>query len=221
VTGFYLLEEYAETGSFSALLVHLRTDLLVHHFIMILLIPLMMILGHSYIKNYNLREKLRLISLTDELTGLYNRRGFFALAEQQLKIGKRLNREALLLVADMDNLKDINDTLGHKKGDVALIAMSNIFKKTFREADIIARIGGDEFAVITVETRETGIDKLTMRLQENIKEYNSGDSVDFKLSISMGVTRFNPENPFSIEELLSQADKLMYEQKLQKKEVSK
>ena len=177
----------------------------------------MMILGYSYIKNYKLREKLRVMSITDELTGLYNRRGFFALAEQQLKIGKRLNREALLLAADMDNLKDINDTLGHKKGDLALIAMSDIFKKTFREADIIARIGGDEFAVITVETHETGIEKLTMRLQENIKEYNSGDRVDFKLSISLGLTRFNPENPFSIDELLSQADKQMYERKRHKK----
>ena len=107
--------------------------------------------------------------------------------------------------------------MGHKEGDLALIAIANIFKKTFRETDIIARIGGDEFAVITVETHETGIKKLTMRLQANIKEYNSGDSVDFKLSLSLGVTRFNSENPCSVDELLSQADKLMYEKKIQKK----
>ena len=180
----------------------------------------MMILGYLFTKNYNLREKLHIMSLTDELTGIYNRRGFFALAEQQIKIAKRLNREALLLSADMDNLKEINDTLGHKEGDLALIAIVNILKITFRESDIIARIGGDEFAAITVETHEAGIEKLTMRLQENIKEYNSGDSIDFKLSISLGVTRLTPENPCSIDELLSQADKLMYEQKMQKKEVS-
>ena len=111
--------------------------------------------------------------------------------------------------------------MGHKEGDLALIAIVNILKITFRESDIIARIGGDEFAAITVETHEAGIEKLTMRLQENIKEYNSGDSIDFKLSISLGVTRLTPENPCSIDELLSQADKLMYEQKMQKKEVSK
>ena len=106
VTGIYLLEEYIETGSFSNLIVHLSTELPLHHFIMILLIPVMMILGYSFTKNYNLREKLRVMSLTDELTGLYNRRGFFALAEQQLKIAKRQKREALLLSADMDDLKD-------------------------------------------------------------------------------------------------------------------
>lgn len=214
VTGIYLLEEYRETGSFSGLLMHLSTEIPLHHIVMISLIPLMMIIGFLFIKQIALREKMRSMSLTDELTGLYNRRGFFAMAEQQLKIAKRMKKAALLLSADMDNLKEINDTLGHKEGDVALFDIANILRKSFRESDIIARIGGDEFVVLQIEKIDVNANSLTDRLQNNIALYNT--KRNNKLSISAGTIRCEPGCSSSIEELLIEADKLMYRHKKNK-----
>ena len=91
------------------------------------------------------QEDLRTLTLVDEITGLYTRRGFLALVEQKFKIAGRLNRGVLLLLGDLDGLRGINDTLGYEEGDRALIEAANILKETFRESDIIARIGGDEF----------------------------------------------------------------------------
>jgi diguanylate cyclase (GGDEF)-like protein len=217
VTGIYLVEEYRETGSFSGLLMHLSMEIPLHHIVMISLIPLMMIIGYLYIKQIALREKLRSISITDELTGLYNRRGFFAMAEQQLKIAKRMNKATLLLSADMDNLKEINDTLGHKEGDVALIDTANILRKSFRESDIIARIGGDEFVVLQIEKADANANTMTNRLQNNLAIYNTNRNK--KLSISAGTFYCEPEFCYSIEELLIEADKLMYRHKKNKQKL--
>ena len=205
-----------ETGSLSELIVHLSTEMPLHHFVMVSLIPLMMILGFLFTNQINLKEELRLMSITDELTGLYNRRGFFTLAEQQLKIAKRLNRETLLLSADVDNLKKINDTLGHKEGDLALIATANILRESFRQSDIIARIGGDEFAILQIEKHDTDANILTARLQRNSEIHNTKRDLHNKLSISIGTIRFAPEDTCSIEELLIKADKLMYKHKRSK-----
>lgn len=157
-------------------------------------------------------ERVKNISLTDELTGLYNRRGFFFLAQQQLEMAKRINQEALLLFADLDDLKQINDNLGHEKGDMALIGAANVLKDTFRDADIIARIGGDEFAVFALKTPESDADLLTKRLHENTDAYN-GKEKSYRLSLSVGTVLYDPAYPLSIDELLSRADKLMYKQK--------
>jgi diguanylate cyclase (GGDEF)-like protein len=205
-----------ETGSLSELIVHLSTEMPLHHIVMISLIPLMMILGFLFTNQINLKEELRLMSITDELTGLYNRRGFFTLAEQQLKIAKRLNRETLLLSADVDNLKKINDTLGHKEGDLALIATANILRESFRQSDIIARIGGDEFAILQIEKHDTDANILIARLQRNSEIHNTNRDLHNKLSISIGTIRFAPEDTCSIEELLIKADKLMYKHKRSK-----
>jgi diguanylate cyclase (GGDEF)-like protein len=168
-------------------------------------------------ERYRMDEKLYTLSITDELTGLYNRRGFFALAEQQLKMSKRLKRDALLLSADMDNLKEINDTLGHKEGDLALIDTANILRESFRESDIIARIGGDEFVVLQIENIDVDSNMLTNRLQNNLEIHNT--SRNKKLSVSIGIIRCEPECPYSIEELLIEADKLMYKQKRNKQKL--
>ena len=157
-------------------------------------------------------EALLALSLTDELTGLYNRRRFFVLTEQYLKVAIRTKKRLLLLFIDMDNLKWINDHYGHNEGDQALIDLANILKKTFRESDIIARIGGDEFVVLLESTDENGEIVLT-RLHENIKDYNAKRSRRYTLSISVGTAQFDPEYPISIDELLSKADALMYAQK--------
>jgi len=160
-------------------------------------------------------EELLALSLTDELTGLYNRRRFFVLTEQCLKVAVRTKKRPLLLFIDMDDLKWINDHYGHNEGDQALIGVADILKKTFRESDIIARIGGDEFVVLLESTDENSETLLT-RLHENVKDYNVKRS-QHTLSISLGTAQFDPEHPISIDELLSKADALMYAQKRKKR----
>jgi len=157
-------------------------------------------------------KELLALSLTDELTGLYNRRRFFVLTEQYLKVAHRTRKRSLLLYIDIDNLKWINDQFGHHEGDQALINLATILKKTFRESDIIARIGGDEFVVLLESTDEND-EILITHLYENIKDYNAKGFQYHSLSISLGVSEFDPEYPIPIDELLSKADALMYAQK--------
>ncbi|OGP99088.1 MAG: hypothetical protein A2026_19400 [Deltaproteobacteria bacterium RBG_19FT_COMBO_46_12] len=163
-------------------------------------------------------EELLAFSLTDELTGLYNRRRFFILAEQYLKVAIREKKRAFLLFIDMDDLKWINDHYGHNEGDQALIALGSLLKKTFRESDIIARMGGDEFVAL-VESTDEASQILITRLYENIGDYNANVSKDYKLSICVGAAQFDPEYPISIDELLSKSDALMYAQKRRVKEI--
>ena len=158
-------------------------------------------------------EELRALSLTDELTGLFNRRGFFILAEKLQKIAKRQKRGICLLYADLDGLKEINDTWGHQDGNLALVDIANILRTTYRESDVVARVGGDEFVVFPVGTTGDDARIIVARLQENIDAHNAKREKGYKLSMSLGISYFDPENPCSIDELLSRADKLMYEQK--------
>jgi two-component system cell cycle response regulator len=167
-------------------------------------------------RGHEREETLLALSLTDELTGLYNRRRFFVLAEQYLRVAIRAKKRLLLLYIDMDGLKWINDHCGHSDGDKALIDLGSILKKTFRESDIIARIAGDEFVVLLESTDEND-EMLITRLDESIRDYNVKVSRDYKLSISVGTAQFDPEYPISIDELLSKADALMYAQKRGKK----
>ena len=162
-------------------------------------------------------EELRHLSVVDELTGLYNRRGFLILATQQIKIAERLQRGDILLYTDMDNMKWVNDTLGHKEGDRALIDIANILKKTLRASDIVARWGGDEFVGLALGSTEKAGDEVLARLQENLDAHNSRGNRPYKLSISVGLTRYDPKHPSALEELLERGDKLMYEQKQNRK----
>ena len=163
-------------------------------------------------------QELLALSLTDELTGLCNRRRFFILTEQYLKLAVRKKKKWLFLYMDMDDLKWINDHCGHSEGDQALIALSNILKKTFRESDVIARIGGDEFAVL-LEATDEGNEMLITRLHESIRDYNAKVPQGYKLSVSLGVAQFDPEYPISIDKLLSKADALMYVQKRRARDI--
>ena len=172
--------------------------------------------GMIKIFNWESRRKLEEALVTDELTGIYNRRGFLTVAEQQLKMARRLKKGVLLLSADLDDLKDINDTLGHKEGDLALVETAKILKKSFRESDVIGRLGGDEFVVFQIENTETTSEILTARLQKNLELHNEKKDRNYKLSISVGIARCDPDCTYSLDEMLIQADKLMYEQKKQK-----
>ncbi len=164
-----------------------------------------------------MEERLRALSLTDELTGLYNRRGFFALVDQLLKLAKRQKSGLYMLYADLDDLKGINDTLGHQYGDQALQDIANLFRTTYRESDIVARIGGDEFVVIPVGSAGDNIEGISARIQEHVKRHNEEANRKYKLSVSFGLAYYNPQKPCSIDELLLRADRKMYEQKNNKR----
>jgi two-component system cell cycle response regulator len=169
------------------------------------------------IERHRVQMALRSLSLIDDLTNLYNRRGFLTLSEHHLKLSRRTKRGLLLIFIDLDDLKQINDTFGHKEGDMALVETANVLKDTFRSSDIIARLGGDEFVVLALETSHTNVDILSTRLQKNIDIYNARENRPYKLSVSIGTAYYDPESSCSIDELVTRADKLMYEQKIHKK----
>lgn len=164
-----------------------------------------------------MEEEIRSLSITDSLTGLHNRRGFLTLAEQQLKFSDRHKKDMLLFFADIDGLKEINDEMGHEEGDKALIYIAAILKQTLRSSDVIARIGGDEFAILTMETTELFPKAIMERLQNYIDKYNKEGNRRYKISISTGTAHYDPENPCSLNELMSRADKMMCKHKKSKK----
>jgi len=163
-----------------------------------------------------MEEEIIALSITDHLTGLYNRRGFLTLAEQQMKVEERSKKEIALLFTDLDKMKVINDTLGHEKGDQALIEVASILREVFRKSDIIARVGGDEFAVFGIGTTQKDLDILKSRLQQQIDIHNAAENRDYSISLSVGTAFTDHEHPCSIGELMSKADTLMYEQKRRK-----
>jgi diguanylate cyclase (GGDEF)-like protein len=167
------------------------------------------------VKQYMLQSELGNLALRDQLTGLYNRRGFLALGERQLKLGRRSGRVILLFFADVDGLKQINDERGHAEGDLALVRAAQVLEKTFRDSDVIARFGGDEFAVLALEVSGHSESTIRARLEQNLKELNARHS-RYTLSISFGAVRFDPtspRSPTSIEQLMIRADEAMYEEK--------
>ncbi|MGQ0639301.1 MAG: GGDEF domain-containing protein [Gemmatimonadaceae bacterium] len=160
-------------------------------------------------------EELRALSLIDDLTGLNNRRGFLALAQQQIKFARRNKRELVLLFVDMDDFKQINDKFGHQQGDVALQRAGRVLRATFRDSDIIARLGGDEFVVLAADTGTSA--SIVDRLRHQLALRNERDGFPYTLSFSVGAARFDPETPPTIEELLQTADSMLYEQKRQRR----
>jgi len=163
------------------------------------------------------KEEAQRLTLIDDLTGLYNRRGFFTLSEQQWKLADRKNKKLVLLYCDLDNLKTINDNYGHLMGDQALIAVAQLLKSTFRESDIIARMGGDEFAILAIEAEANG-DKMINRLNEKLDELSESEDLHLPISLSSGYAHYDPGQPRSIEEVLGEADSQMYAQKEGKKD---
>lgn len=162
-----------------------------------------------------LEQRLQTMSIRDELTGLYNRRGFFALCEQQLKLASRAGGEHFtLFFADLDDLKWINDTLGHLEGDAAIVAVAQILRDTFRESDIVGRMGGDEFAAFAVGAREAN--SLKSRLRANIDEFNRTSQSNWTLSVTVGVTSCKSAESVTLETMIAQADASMYEEKRQR-----
>jgi len=160
----------------------------------------------------------RAISVIDELTGLYNRRGFLVHAEEQIKNSDRLGKSLLLIFADMDGLKTINDTLGHHTGDLALMETAHVLREAFRETDILGRLGGDEFVALLSCGADVSEDSLRKRFQSTMDSHNSFTERSFILSASIGIAVYDPQTPASAETLLSKADAAMYLQKNQRKD---
>lgn len=173
-------------------------------------------LEHEIQERLKAEADIRQLSLTDDLTGLYNRRGFFWLANQQFKIARRTQMLCCLLFVDLDGLKQINDSLGHEIGDRMIVDTAQILKQTFRDSDIIARLGGDEF-VIFVPICSRNTDEFYPRLQASIDRYNQDHNYLYQLSISIGVTQCALNENVSLEQLIEEADKLMYEHKRAKR----
>ena len=169
------------------------------------------------VERHRLISALRSLSLIDDLTGLYNRRGFSELGEQHLMLARRSGRAVLLVYLDVDNLKTINDTLGHQVGDRALVRVADLLKENFRQSDIIARIGGDEFAVMALEASEDNEEQLLRRLRIRAAEMNRNAEPPHDLSFSVGAARFYGERGTSLEDLLAEVDQAMYRDKWSKK----
>ena len=162
-------------------------------------------------------EALRNLSLTDQLTGLYNYRGFLNLAEHHAKTSRRSHTRSLLIYADMDGLKEINDTLGHRAGSAAISAAAEILRRTFRDCDIIARLGGDEFAVLVPDLQQAPTAKLLERLEQNLRNYNDEGHHEFTVGLSIGAVEIDHEDGLNIEDQMARADEMMYREKRKKK----
>jgi diguanylate cyclase (GGDEF)-like protein len=168
------------------------------------------------VKQSILDRELRSLALTDDLTCLYNRRAFLALATQQVRVMRRKGQGLLLFFADVDNLKEINDSFGHQEGDFALVRTANALEQTFRDSDILARLGGDEFAILALEASSESQEVILRRLDENIQESNR-EEPRYRLSLSVGAARLDPKRFTSLGDLMDQADLAMYQEKRKKK----
>jgi two-component system cell cycle response regulator len=167
------------------------------------------------LKQSLLDRELQSLALTDDLTSLYNRRAFLALATQQVRLMRRKGEGLLLFFADVDGLKEINDTFGHREGDLALIRAADALEQTFRDSDILARLGGDEFAVLALEATCQNQEAILRRLEKSLRKSNADES-RYQLSLSVGVARFDPKHFVSVGELIEQADLAMYQEKKKK-----
>ncbi|MCL4243642.1 MAG: diguanylate cyclase [Candidatus Dadabacteria bacterium] len=165
-----------------------------------------------------MEERLRSLSITDDLTGLYNRRGFLTFADHHIKAAERRKEQSLLILIDLDGLKQINDAFGHNVGDQAIIDAANVIKQTFRNSDVTARVSGDEFVAITSDSDGNGAESIRKRLYENVDAHNAKGMRPYRLSMSMGIASHDPSTNGCLDRLLLKADELMYAEKNKKYE---
>ncbi len=165
------------------------------------------------LKREQAEEALRNQSITDALTGLYNRRGFLVLAEQHRKLAQRKKYPLAVFMMDLDGLKPINDTLGHQEGDRVLTQAGALIKSVFRESDVVARIGGDEFAVVAIENAKATTQQFIDRLEIKLSEFNRLSGQSYALGISIGMAKANPGETWTLEQLMQKADLGLYAMK--------
>lgn len=165
------------------------------------------------IERQGVLRKLQKESTFDDLTGLHNRRGFMSFAKHHIKVANRSKWPMILFYADLDNLKWINDSFGHQEGDQAIATMATMIKEVFRDSDIVARVGGDEFVALALDADLSFVKNILKRLNEKKKAHCQL----YSLSLSVGFACYDPVNPCTIEELMDKADQSMYVNKRTKK----
>jgi diguanylate cyclase (GGDEF)-like protein len=154
-------------------------------------------------------DAIRNLSLLDDLTGLYNRRGFYLLAEQSHKAARRDGTDQFIAYVDADGLKQVNDAKGHHAGDELLKSLAGILKHVFREADVIARLGGDEFCVLGAAHGDTHA--ISQRLSKAIAAFNEqAGALGFRLSASCGISTWAVGTDASVDDIIGEADEAMY-----------
>jgi diguanylate cyclase (GGDEF)-like protein len=154
---------------------------------------------------------LNMLSLTDVLTGLYNRRGFFVQAEHLHKVSRRRRVKSAVIFADIDGLKRVNDELGHDRGDAAIRDAAFVFRQSFRQADVVARLGGDEFVAYTLDDEQPGV--ILERLQAELDAFKLMEERPYVLSLSAGVVQCDPASDQTLSDYLLLADERMYAHK--------
>jgi diguanylate cyclase (GGDEF)-like protein len=175
----------------------------------------------ALVRNYRMLQRIvservgaeaaaRTQALTDELTGLYNRRGFRALAEHQLRIARRSGGDLLLLCLDLDRFKPINDRFGHAEGDRALVEVAALLRATMRETDVVARLGGDEFAVLVVDAGDATEAAILNRLHRALARRNAQPGRAYPLAATVGAARLDEDRGADLDELLASADAALY-----------
>jgi diguanylate cyclase (GGDEF)-like protein len=162
--------------------------------------------------------ELQQLALTDELTGIRNRRGFLLLADHAWRLARRARVRCLLMFIDVDGLKHVNDTQGHSAGDSLLVDAARVLTGVFRETDVIGRVGGDEFAILELIDGVEPIDAGSTRLKARISEFNRLGGKPYQLAMSYGIEELPPSAELSLEMLLSRADAAMYERKRERRQ---
>ncbi|MGH9716759.1 MAG: GGDEF domain-containing protein [Candidatus Acidiferrales bacterium] len=159
----------------------------------------------SAMKRVILEKELRSLALTDDLTCLYNRRGFFAAATQQLRFARRNVQDIVLFLCDVDNLAQINNSFGRAEGDFALVRTADALEEAFRDSDLLARLGGDAFVALASGTSGNDRDAVLRRLEACFQRTNANEP-RYRLSVSVGTAHFDPHQPAGLSDLLEQAD---------------
>jgi two-component system, cell cycle response regulator len=174
-------------------------------------------IGYALERN-RIYAALKSLALMDPLTGLYNRRGFLTIAGQQLQLAQRTKKNLYIAFIDINQLKLINDTLGHQQGDQAIADAASVLRQTFRSSDVLARMGGDEFVALGIDAAPGTAEALRERLGKTLAHFCLTHPRPYRLSLSLGMASCDPAAGCTLDELLSRADATMYREKLNRKE---
>jgi diguanylate cyclase (GGDEF)-like protein/PAS domain S-box-containing protein len=172
------------------------------------------VLGHAQdvTELHDAEERLRQLAMTDDLTGLLNRRGFLVNGSRVLYDAVRQGKGAAVFYVDIDGLKGINDQHGHNAGSALIVAAADTLKNSFRAADLLARIGGDEFVALVIVPPDD-VATITKRLTWHLDKFNGNAGYPYRLAMSVGVAHFDAGGHNSLEALVAAADAAMYRQK--------
>jgi len=172
------------------------------------------VLGHAQdvTELRDAQEQLRHLAMTDEVTGLHNRRGFFTYGSKFLADAAKHHKAVAAVYVDIDGLKRVNDTFGHDAGTALIVAAGDALKNTFRAADIVARLGGDEFVALAMVSRQDSV-SITNRLTWHLDKFNAGSGLPYRLAMTAGLAYLDPGDAATLDALVKEADLAMYKRK--------